>query len=366
MSIPPWVYGPFELLVHAELHYRAGGDFDRRIALISFDNSIEVSVMNYLSLDAMHRGGRQYGRADREIWTNNLFSSKLDFIESECDRRAVAVLHDKAHMTWYHKVRNKQYHEGEAAIPTNEVLNGVRSAAIWAFGMLYEVSDVEKELEERIVSLTPARPEREPDLDKLLDEKFGMVKFGDYDFYASGLVFDHDPIAYKELALVLKDEREAEQELSNTDQLKLDYWTEFQKFVLEQRPRMSTPKPQAIHWMDFNTLNRGGFWLGARINTRQNVLTFGFYNTQPKEVFRALLGEKDEIEAIIGSTLEWDENPTKKQSQAELRHRGFDVRNRQQWPEQHKWFLKQFESFMTAFSERVRVLDVTNLTQGGS
>ena len=35
---------------HAEIHYRKGSDYDRRLALISFDNSIEVSIATYLSL----------------------------------------------------------------------------------------------------------------------------------------------------------------------------------------------------------------------------------------------------------------------------------------------------------------------------
>jgi hypothetical protein len=49
-NLPPWADGPFELIVHAEMHLRKGEDFDRRIALISFDNSIEVSITTYLTL----------------------------------------------------------------------------------------------------------------------------------------------------------------------------------------------------------------------------------------------------------------------------------------------------------------------------
>ncbi len=47
--LPPWAKGPFELLVHAEGHFIAGEDFDRRIALISFDNAIEVAITTYLT-----------------------------------------------------------------------------------------------------------------------------------------------------------------------------------------------------------------------------------------------------------------------------------------------------------------------------
>ena len=54
----PWAYGPFELLLHAELHYRAGEDFDRRIAMIGFDNAIEVAITTYLGLHPIQRGNR--------------------------------------------------------------------------------------------------------------------------------------------------------------------------------------------------------------------------------------------------------------------------------------------------------------------
>ena len=53
--LPPWANGPFELLVHAEEHLRAGDDFDRRIALIGFDNAIEITIAAYLSLKPIQR-----------------------------------------------------------------------------------------------------------------------------------------------------------------------------------------------------------------------------------------------------------------------------------------------------------------------
>lgn len=49
-QLKPWAYGPFEVLLHAETHYRSGEDFDRRIAIIGFDNAIEVAITTYLSL----------------------------------------------------------------------------------------------------------------------------------------------------------------------------------------------------------------------------------------------------------------------------------------------------------------------------
>lgn len=70
-DLVPWAYGPFELLLHAELHLRAGEDFDRRMAMISFDNAIEVTITAYLSLKPIHRQNRSYAHTDVTLWTKD-------------------------------------------------------------------------------------------------------------------------------------------------------------------------------------------------------------------------------------------------------------------------------------------------------
>lgn len=77
-GIKPWAVGPFEMLYHAETHFLKGEDFDRRIALISFDNAIEVAITTYLALHPIQRGQRQYQRTDIETWQRN-YHTKLDF-----------------------------------------------------------------------------------------------------------------------------------------------------------------------------------------------------------------------------------------------------------------------------------------------
>ena len=81
-TLHPWAIGPFELIVHAEGHRRADEDFDRRIALISFDNAVEVIITTYLTLHPIQRGGREYKKDDVDKWLKN-YHSKLDFFESE-------------------------------------------------------------------------------------------------------------------------------------------------------------------------------------------------------------------------------------------------------------------------------------------
>ena len=76
--------------LHAELHYRIGEDLDRRIAMIGFDNAIEVAITTYLGLHPVQRASRQYPNADVERWLSN-YHTKVGFFFQECVTRQVAV-----------------------------------------------------------------------------------------------------------------------------------------------------------------------------------------------------------------------------------------------------------------------------------
>ena len=115
-SLPPWANGPLELLVHAEGHLRGGEDFDRRIALISFDNAIEVTIATYLKLNPIQRDGRPYKNSDVETWLSNYYT-KLDFLEAEIVERDSSWQVEKGHIIWAHDHRNEQYHGGHKGTP---------------------------------------------------------------------------------------------------------------------------------------------------------------------------------------------------------------------------------------------------------
>ncbi|WDT79485.1 MAG: hypothetical protein MPW14_20465 [Candidatus Manganitrophus sp.] len=70
-TLTPWALGPFEIILHAEMHYRNGEDFDRRIAVVGFDNAIEVAIHTYLSLHPIQRQNRTYPKGDVEKWLDN-------------------------------------------------------------------------------------------------------------------------------------------------------------------------------------------------------------------------------------------------------------------------------------------------------
>lgn len=197
--LPPWATGPFELILHAEGHLRNGNDFDRRIALISFDDAIEVAITTYLSLHPIQRNNRTYSNMELDNWLQN-YHSKLDFLEVELKSRSLTWIVARSHIVWAHDHRNEQYHGGNKGTPEKHVLDVIRRAAIWVFSVLFEVPDPERVLEEAIAATAPAEPpQRDSRYDRAIDGKYGLVDIAGEPYYTSELLFGTDKDAYRDL-----------------------------------------------------------------------------------------------------------------------------------------------------------------------
>ncbi len=201
-SIPPWAAGPFELILHGEEHLLNGDDFGRRMALISYDNAIEVSITTYLSLNPIQRSNRQYTKTDCDKWLQN-YHTKLDFIESELQTRGQNWQVERSYIIWAHDHRNEQYHGGKKGTPERNVLDIIRNASLWIFGLLFDVTDPEKLLEQEIEKRTSLKPKRDRAIDIALDDEYGVIKFGEVGYYASELLFCVDYTAYNTIGLGL-------------------------------------------------------------------------------------------------------------------------------------------------------------------
>lgn len=208
-DLPPWANGPFELLVHAEDHLINGDDFDRRIALISYDNAIEVAITIYLTLNPMyHRKGRSYDTEKKNKWLKN-YHSKLEFLIEEFEERKLDWRVNRNYIAWCHDHRNEQYHGGQKGVPEMYVLNLIREAALWIFSELYDVSDVEQrlgiEIERRS---TPTPPQSNEKYDEAIDGTYDVVIFGEQIYSASEILFAVDEAAYYEVGSGLCEDEE--------------------------------------------------------------------------------------------------------------------------------------------------------------
>lgn len=145
-QVPPWAHGPAELFRHADEHLVADGDTDRRLAMIGFDNAIEVCVDTFVGLHPRNRGGYEIPREAREVALRN-YHTKLAFLETYAAERALSL--DDVPIdavVWYHQLRNELYHSGNGMTPERQHVIGIRNAARGVFRALFncDVAEVEE------------------------------------------------------------------------------------------------------------------------------------------------------------------------------------------------------------------------------
>src|SRR4051812_42467366 len=116
-KLKPWATGPYELLRHAEQHLSEGNDFDRRMALINYDNAIELAIVTYLNLDPKQRGDRSFQREHVARWLVS-YHSKLDFLEHYIVEVVKQPMrYEKEDVLYYHRIRNQLYHADGVMVP---------------------------------------------------------------------------------------------------------------------------------------------------------------------------------------------------------------------------------------------------------
>jgi len=142
-EIRPWMRGPYELIRHAYGHLKNADDTDRRVALIGFDNAIEVCIDVFLKLHPMQRSGLQIPREEVEKATRN-YHTKIAFLDEHAQSRKVTIAVPVEVIVWYHQLRNELYHSGNGMVPEVHVLYGAFDAAAAVFKALFGVDVLPK------------------------------------------------------------------------------------------------------------------------------------------------------------------------------------------------------------------------------
>lgn len=219
MSTPlkPWTRAAIELIIHAELHLRDGGDFDRRIAHIGFDNAIEVAITTYLALKPIQRQNKSYKRDDVDRWMSN-YHTKLEFLEQEARSRGWNLKVPTDEVVFYHDIRNSQYHAGGPGVPEADHLSALRIAALDTFAMLFGIRDMDRVLEECVQERSAtkdARPPKNSTVDKILDMTNEPVLIAGQPYAVSEALFAADQDAYGAVVAAVKESRNFLAELAD-------------------------------------------------------------------------------------------------------------------------------------------------------
>ncbi len=157
-QLKPWVVKPFQLLFHGEIHFKSNSDYDKRMAYINFDNSIEVSIYTFMHCNANKKGKDIYTTKNLDDVKNSFFK-KLEVFENYLKKEKLQIRWDKDNINYYHEQRSNQYHAVSLSSPDTSELYTIRQIAIWIFSVLFQISDVETLLQSAITESEKSFPE---------------------------------------------------------------------------------------------------------------------------------------------------------------------------------------------------------------
>lgn len=131
-----WASGAIELLRHADSHIDLESAFDKRIAFISVDASVETSVRSFLSLPS-GKSGITVPRSEIEA-ARNSFPKLVELLFKQVGHRLTGI--DPDDIEHYHRIRNRLYHEGTGFSVDDQYLVAYRSIATLLLQNLFGVA----------------------------------------------------------------------------------------------------------------------------------------------------------------------------------------------------------------------------------
>jgi hypothetical protein len=130
-----WASGAIELIRHADSHIELETAFDRRIAFISIDNSVETSVRIFLSLPSS-KSGLKLSRKEVDS-VENSFPGLIRLLWQHAASRLIGI--DDADIEHYHRIRNTLYHNGTGLSVDEQYLRAYRQIAVLLLKNLFGV-----------------------------------------------------------------------------------------------------------------------------------------------------------------------------------------------------------------------------------
>jgi hypothetical protein len=144
--------------------------------------------------------------------------------------------------------------------------------------------------------------------------------------------------------------------LSETKKLQLEFWTQFREKLLKSKVVVSgrTPRPQ--YWYNV-ALGKSHIVLSNIASIVENKIGVRVYieNKIANWALPQLESQKKEIEAEIGSKLQWNPNPENRDKIITLT-KDVDFQNREEWDSYIEWLVDMVKRFKKAFAPRVKKL----------
>lgn len=138
-----------------------------------------------------------------------------------------------------------------------------------------------------------------------------------------------------------------------TQNLRFRYWTAFRNYLQENKSKLHPQKPGRDHWYTFGIGTSRAHTAALLITKDKKIAVELTINSEDaKNIFGELRQQKEEVEAIVGQTLDWREMRDKKASRIML-FESIDPFNEKDWPAQFAWLRKNLEKFDEVFRPRL-------------
>lgn len=136
--------------------------------------------------------------------------------------------------------------------------------------------------------------------------------------------------------------------LTDTKIQQLEFWKKFKDYVHanDTKIRLQTPRPQ--HWYDVS-IGSADAHIALTINSRENLLGCEIYINRNKDLFRFLLGQKEEIEKELGEKAEWVDAPVA--SKIKIKKEVTDVFDQNQAENYFSWLYEKIVLFQQIFGK---------------
>lgn len=148
---------------------------------------------------------------------------------------------------------------------------------------------------------------------------------------------------------------------SETGALYQEYWLALREVYETAGEKARFPKAWPRQWLPFR-IGRSGFQISAVANRSEKTIRVELYMRQkgmpPKQAYNALLVNKADIDAAFGGPLDWQALPDRVASRIAVHLANADVSDRNDWPRQHDWIVRQLSIFRQVFAGRVKALQL--------
>ena len=156
-------------------------------------------------------------------------------------------------------------------------------------------------------------------------------------------------------------ERVMREDLSETEQRHIRYWTGLHEYIVEKGSSVSFPSPRPSRYLDLS-IGRTNFWLMIwQTPTRNEIGIWLCIGGENREAyFRLLEEEQADIHTEMGEELQWIKLPGKQRNRICLHKEDTDPQDENDWPQQFEWFATHLELFDKVFRERIQELNAAD------